>query len=817
MDIINQFSTAMQSAGLHIQGGIVADGNIHRCKVAGDRGSKKNGWYVFHEDGVPAGAFGNWKTGEKQSWCSKSLNELTCEEQEAQRLRMTQINEQRKKKITAMHEAARQRADKLWTRAETVDDKHPYVVAKQVKPVGIKQLRNMLVVPLYDDKDKLHSLQFIMPNGSKLFLAGGQKKGCFAMLGKSFQTICICEGWATGCSIFEATGNSVAVAFDAGNLLPAAQALRKKYPESTIIICADDDYKTDGNPGATAARATAQAVDGLLAIPFFDKNRPKESTDFNDLHQKYGLDAVKRTISDYIKLPMVEYGKDGDNATDAILEGHLQQTNEWPPLLLPGTIKLPELEADILPGWAGDMVKALAAEFQVKESAVILPALAIIATAVQRRFEVAPRGHVSYTEPLCIWALVLLRSGSNKTQILNKICKPLKDWEKLMRDRMCKVIIENESIRRVAKKRIEKLESAAGKTDDPDERRKLRDEISYELENTPEEIRLPRLITGDVTPEQLQTMLEEQDERMAVISDEAGIFQILGGQYSGGTAMLDVYLQSYSSSPVLVDRRSRQVQLSGPTLTFCLMIQPGMLQDTANDKRFHNSGLLARFIFISPKDMIGHRDKRKQNPVPDTIRQAWHNGLHDLLTDAEKSKQQPKILPFTPEAQERWLDFAQEIEDQLVVNGKLYDLTEWCAKLAGTCARIAGLIQLVKTGRSSEHVEIDAVNRAIALCEKLIVHAKAAFRLLGADEVEADAVYIMRWIQSHNLTQFDRSTAHKSMEGRFRTVDRLKAAANRLYDWNVLSLELKRQNNGARPTPFYKVNPKLFDNSTNLL
>lgn len=103
MDIINQFSIAMQSAGLRPPKDIVVDGRIHRCKTANGHGSNKAGWYVLYTDGVPTGAFGNWRSGEKQSWCSKSSNELTSEEQKAQRLRMAQINEQRKKEIVAIH------------------------------------------------------------------------------------------------------------------------------------------------------------------------------------------------------------------------------------------------------------------------------------------------------------------------------------------------------------------------------------------------------------------------------------------------------------------------------------------------------------------------------------------------------------------------------------------------------------------------------------------------------------------------------------------------------------------------------------------
>lgn len=303
MDIINQFSIAMQSAGLRPPKVIIADGKIHRCKTANGHGSNKAGWYVLHTDDVPAGAFGNWRTGEKQSWCSKSSNELTSEEQETQRLRMAQINEQRKKEIAAIHKTAQQKAAKLWKSARTVDSKHPYLIAKQVKSIGIKQLGSVLVAPLRDVEDVLHSLQFIMPDASKRFLAGGQKKARFATLGESHQTICIiCEGWATGSSIFEATGYTVAVAFDASNLLPVAQALRKKYPESKIVICADDDYQTNGNPGITAAHKAAQAVDGLLVIPAFGKNRSEESTDFNDLYQQLGANAVKRQISDSVRL-----------------------------------------------------------------------------------------------------------------------------------------------------------------------------------------------------------------------------------------------------------------------------------------------------------------------------------------------------------------------------------------------------------------------------------------------------------------------------------------------------------------------------------
>ena len=253
-----------------------------------------------------------------------------------------------------------------------------------------------------------------------------------------------------------------------------------------------------------------------------------------------------------------------------------------------------------------------------------------------------------------------------------------------------------------------------------------------------------------------------------------------------------------------------------PALTFCLMLQPGILQNAANDQRFHDSGLLARFLYAIPQNTVGRRDVRKINPIPDEIKQAWRDKLLDLLVDAEKPTPTQKILAFTHEGRELWLDFSQQIEDDLGENGKLHHMAEWGAKLPGNCARIAGLMQLIKTGRNSDCVEMDSVSRAVALCELLIEHAKAAFQLLGADQVEADALHVMKWIQANRFIEFNRSQAQKALEGRFRTVEKLKVVAERLSEWNVLSPVMKRINKGSKkPSFYYQVNPKIFDYSIN--
>ena len=164
---------------------------------------------------------------------------------------------------------------------------------------------NDLLIPMRDASGWLHSLQRIGPDGRKRFLPFGRKHGCYFAIGEPDGLICIVEGYATGASVREAVGCAVVVAFDAGNLKPVAVALRKKYPHMVIVIAADDDYRTDGNPGLTKAREAAAAVGGVVATPDFGNNRPEGATDFNDLHQAQGLDAVRRCIEGAQEVPKV--------------------------------------------------------------------------------------------------------------------------------------------------------------------------------------------------------------------------------------------------------------------------------------------------------------------------------------------------------------------------------------------------------------------------------------------------------------------------------------------------------------------------------
>ena len=150
-----------------------------------------------------------------------------------------------------------------------------------------------LIVPMRDTAGTLHSLQSIATDGEKRFMLGGRVKACYHSIGRPDGAVIVCEGYATGASIHEATGEAVAVSFNAGNLMPVATALHTKYPELVLLLAADDDHQSEGNPGMSAAKSAALAVGGFVVAPHFPAGRPNKATDFNDLAALAGLGAVR--------------------------------------------------------------------------------------------------------------------------------------------------------------------------------------------------------------------------------------------------------------------------------------------------------------------------------------------------------------------------------------------------------------------------------------------------------------------------------------------------------------------------------------------
>jgi putative DNA primase/helicase len=266
-DLIDQFRQTIAAAGLTPPTEIIDDGVIHRFSTSG-KPTDKNGWYMLHTDGIAAGAFGDWREGFTQNWCSKTDTSMTEAERFAHHEHVKAMQRQREDDLAQRQQLAAADALKRWT-AATPCTQHDYLTRKGIQPHGAKMEGDKLLIPMRDTAGTVHSLQTIAPDGTKMFMSGGRVKGCYFGIGKPKGALIVCEGFATGASIHECTGHAVAVAFNAGNLEAVAVALRGKYPSLKIIIAADDDHQTPGNPGMTKAAAAVQATRATLAVPVF--------------------------------------------------------------------------------------------------------------------------------------------------------------------------------------------------------------------------------------------------------------------------------------------------------------------------------------------------------------------------------------------------------------------------------------------------------------------------------------------------------------------------------------------------------------------
>ena len=270
------FSDAIFNAGLMRPDNIITDSSIHRY------GKKKENWYIYFFDlDNPGGAAGSWQNGETITWSYRT--DLTEEERNVHNRNMVETQKLRDEERKRIAIEAREEVQKAWNESKEVES-HPYLTKKNIKPYGVRLYRGSIIVPMRDIHGNLHSLQRITATGEKFNWAGGAVSGYFHTIQGGGNVEYLVEGLATGATIHEATGATVYVAFSANNLVNVSKLLNN----NNIVVAADNDCETKGNPGLTAALATGRRY----VIPSGNKKM-----DFNDLAAEKGLDEVRRQLN----------------------------------------------------------------------------------------------------------------------------------------------------------------------------------------------------------------------------------------------------------------------------------------------------------------------------------------------------------------------------------------------------------------------------------------------------------------------------------------------------------------------------------------
>lgn len=307
-DIEKSFIEAMESCGISPASGeqLRMDGHKHRIKLAGDKGRATSGEYCIYTDETPAGWFKSYKAShgvpyETWSYKSETFSSMSPEERKAY------IEKKEAERAERDRQDARERqrsilvAREKWNNATQAHPLHNYIMKKGLRSAhGARLLGNNLVIPYVNGAGEVQTIQTISGTGEKLFQLNAPKAGFYSILDGDLGALepeptgntWICEGWATGCSIREATGDIVIVAADCGNLYPVAKNVMESNPSWVLCIAADNDsYKGRGNPGVAAAIKIFEE----LGIPFVapDFKETEELSDWNDYACTRGLDKTR--------------------------------------------------------------------------------------------------------------------------------------------------------------------------------------------------------------------------------------------------------------------------------------------------------------------------------------------------------------------------------------------------------------------------------------------------------------------------------------------------------------------------------------------
>lgn len=808
-----QFLDAIAGAGYEAPTKLIADGELHRFSSNG-KPNDDSGWYVCHGDYLPAGSFGCWRDGQTHTWRADIGRDYSSDEQLFMRERMEAQRQKREAEKEARQKEAKLRARNTWSVASKAGV-HGYLTRKGVQAHGIKRQGAELVIPMRQGNE-ITSLQFITAEGDKRFLSGGKVQGSYFSIGNpdGAPALCVCEGFATGASIYEATGLPVAVAFNAGNLLPVAETMRSVFPALQIVICADDDYLTEGNTGIAKANEAARKVGGRVAVPQFGEKRPDKATDFNDLALHLGNEAVKACID-----AAVSDSNAGGEATplpdDGETPSRTETADEWgKPLPIPsGLLPVEPFDPLLLPVSVRDWVKDISERMQCPPDFTAVGVMVSLSSLIGLKACIQPKRNDSWKVMPNLWGVVVGRPGVMKSPALSETIKPLDvlaakanaDYA----EKMAEFAVQKAADELLEKGAMSNASKAAKNGNRHEVERMLRE--SGEVMPLEEPV-LRRYKVVDATYESLGQVLIENPLGVLVYRDEiTGLLKSLDKEGQEGARAF--YLQGYDANQSYTfDRIMRGNNLTIPAVCISMLggIQPAKLKSYIHEAvkgGAGDDGLLQRFGLLVWPDVPN--EWRNVDKFPDTEAQkrafavferldAMQGGVcDDTLYPA------PNVFRFTPEAQDLFDEWRNEFEPNIRKGENHPAMESHLSKYRKLVPAVA-LVCSLADGESA--VSRDSLVRALGWAEYLQSHAERAYGA-GMRPVTDGATALLKKIRSGAVVDgFKPHDVYNNGWAHLPDKEAFYAAAEMLQELGYLR-EVEIRKAVGRPSKIYLINP----------
>ena len=537
-----------------------------------------------------------------------------------------------------------------------------------------------------------------------------------------------------------------------------------------------------------AARQAALSVGGMVAVPLFDANRPAKATDFNDLHQAQGLEAVKACIA----------------SAQAVTE------SDWPqPQPLPQS--LPEVQpfdADLLPDALRAWVADVAFRMQQPPDFAAAGAIVALSSLVGVRAAIHPKQHDDWLVIPNLWGMLIGRPSAGKSPALNAVTGPLRRLEAHERTRWQEAYSDWELDCKVAglvEQANEKQAAKVAAKDAAQARRLL------EAAEKPEAPVMRRFVVNDSTVEKLGELLRDAPFGLLAYRDELyGLLASMDKQ--GNEESRAFYLQAYDGNQGFTFDRIIRGETHIPRVCLALLggIQPARLQEyvrSAVSGGAGDDGLLQRFGVAVWPDMRG--DFKLIDQWPDTPARQTANDVFDRLSALEADGDDPKVYRFDSDAQRAFNEWYTAHMQELR-SGELHPALESHLGKYPTLIPSLALLFALIDAPDCEAVGLVAFMRAQSWGEYLRSHAMRIYSAASRPDTGAAHALLNKVKQGKVPDGFRLKDVKQNGWAWLDTTEAVKRAVSILEDYGWIRGEVKpTTEKGGRPGESYALHPSL--------
>jgi hypothetical protein len=428
-----------------------------------------------------------------------------------------------------------------------------------------------------------------------------------------------------------------------------------------------------------------------------------------------------------------------------------------PPLPLGTTHRHgPPFPLQVLPDWIANQCREIAYAFQVPEDLPAMLALGSLSTILAGHVKVNLTGS-AWIEHVNLYLVSALLPGSGKSPVFKVMTKPVIAVEKESRAAAKTLLNDYERERSINEDRKKHFRTIAVKAEGDDRGTAITELIAID-DMLDRQVRpsAGHLVSEDITPEALVEELAANGGRMALLSSEGGVFDMMAGQYvdKGKATNLAVYLQGWSADSVRRKRtKGEAIVIDEALLTVCVTTQPGVVEALGANRELVTRGVPVRFMFSVPPSLVGYRDRRRVLEDIDSTINATYQETMTQIGLAALGTEHTLMLRTTAAAGDRFLQWDQIREDQQRPGGTLAARAEWAAKLRATVLRCCGILHTADR-TAGDLIDIDVVERAIVLADYWMAHADVVEKMWSDDQVTARARTLVRWSIDNNKPEF---------------------------------------------------------------